>query len=187
MKTIISIRKLVLSFFLIGVFTVTSAGCLKKETPEKKNTEQAENFSPPDTTITQEHVIYPTTSSDSLNHLFQIITSGENVELMKLYPMGYACLMLNNGHYASMTYLFENYVTIKWKGSEIKPKNESEMQLKVAEINMENVTMQEFTTIFNLDCTPRDAGITSATLRMESLLLFKTEAGMIVLLGFKER
>jgi len=186
MKTIISLRMLVLSFFLVSVFTLTYAGCLQKEAPENKNSEKAEYITLPDTTITQERVTYPTTSTDSLNNLFKIITSGENEELMKLYPMGYACLMLNNGHYASMTYLFENYVTIKWKGSEIKPLNDSEMQLKIAEINMENVTMQEFTTIFNLDYTPRDAGITSATLRMESLLLFKTEAGMIVLVGFRK-
>ena len=61
----------------------------------------------------------------------------------------------------------------------------TELQLLIPEINMENITMMELTIPVNLNYQPRDAGISSATLRMYSQLITKTKDGMIILLGFK--
>ena len=188
MKIIISIRKLVLSFFLISIFTVTSAGCLQKEAPEKQQI-PANNTAPlpGDTTLTKDPLQLPQFMPDSLKLLFEALITTEAEKIFSTYPAGYGVLYIDfEGHYHGATRLDESRVTLKWKNAKVQNLSKTELQLLIPEINMENISMQELTIPVNLNYQPRDAGISSATLRMYSQLIAKTKDGMIILLGFRE-
>ncbi|MBK7378034.1 MAG: hypothetical protein IPJ03_03360 [Ignavibacteriales bacterium] len=187
MKKIISIRMLVLSFFLIGVFSVTSAGCLKKDTSEKPQTPTNNNSPlPGDTTVTKDPLQLPQFMPDSLKLLFQALITTEAEKIFSTYPAGYGVLYIDfEGHYHGATRLDESRVTLKWKNAKVQNLSETELQLWIPEINMENISMEGLTIPINLNEQPRDAGISSATLRMYSQLIAKTKDGMIILLGFR--
>jgi len=187
MKTLISIRILVLYFFLIIVSPVTASGCLKKDTSEKPQSSTNNTTPlPGDTTVTKDPLQLPQFIPDSLKQLFEALITTEAEKIFSFYPSGYGVLYIDfEGHYHGATRLDESKVTLKWKGAKVQILNEAELQLWIPEINMENISMEGLTIPINLNDQPRDAGISSATLRMYSQLIAKTKDGMIILLGFK--
>ena len=194
MKTIISIRKLVLSFFLISIFIVTGAGCGDKETPNKEQTPEKplsfKNYSPTlqvDTTAIQREAFLPSSASDSLLKKFRFFAKGVNNDLLKEYPIGYGILALNNGRYTSIALSNDDRLVINWKQSKINPMGDKGMGIQLNGIKMENFFFQGFTVPFNLDYTQKETELISTSLKLYTQLLMKTEAGMIVLVGFKER
>lgn len=194
MKTIISIRALVLGFFLISIFIVTSAGCGNKETPDKQQTQGKsltfKNYSPTlqvDTTAIQKEAFLPSSASDSLLKRFRFFAKGVNNDLLKEYPIGYGILTLNNGRYTSIALSNDERLVINWKQSKINPMGDKGMGIQLNGIKMENFNFLGFTVPFNLDYTPKETELVSTSLKLYTQLLLKTEAGMMVLVGFKEK
>ncbi|MBK6914329.1 MAG: hypothetical protein IPH11_11995 [Ignavibacteriales bacterium] len=194
MKTLISIRMLVLGFFLISIFILTSAGCGNKETPDKQQTREKpltfKNYSPTlqvDTTALQKEAFLPSSASDSLLKRFRFFAKGVNNDLLKEYPIGYGILTLNNGRYTSIAFSNDERLVINWKQSKINPMGDKGMGIQLNGIKMENFNFLGFTVPFNLDYTPKETELVSTSLKLYTQLLLKTEAGMMVLVGFKEK
>ena len=194
MKTIISIRMLVLGFFLISIFIVTSDGCGNKETPDKQQTQGKsltfKNYSPTlqvDTTALQKEAFLPSSASDSLLKRFRFFAKGVNNDLLKEYPIGYGILTLNNGRYTSIALSNDERLVINWKQSKINPMGDKGMGIQLNGIKMENFNFLGFTVPFNLDYTQKETELVSTSLKLYTQLLLKTEAGMMVLVGFKEK
>ncbi|MBK7378049.1 MAG: hypothetical protein IPJ03_03440 [Ignavibacteriales bacterium] len=194
MKTLISIRMLVLGFFLISIFIVTSDGCGNKETPDKQQTQGKsltfKNYSPTlqvDTTALQKEAFLPSSASDSLLKRFRFFAKGVNNDLLKEYPIGYGILTLNNGRYTSIALSNDERLVINWKQSKINPMGDKGMGIQLNGIKMENFNFLGFTVPFNLDYTQKETELVSTSLKLYTQLLLKTEAGMMVLVGFKEK
>lgn len=194
MKTLISIRMLVLGFFLISIFIVTSDGCGNKETPDKQQTQGKsltfKNYSPTlqvDTTAIQKEAFLPSSASDSLLKRFRFFAKGVNNDLLKEYPIGYGILTLNNGRYTSIALSNDERLVINWKQSKINPMGDKGMGIQLNGIKMENFNFLGFTVPFNLDYTQKETELVSTSLKLYTQLLLKTEAGMMVLVGFKEK
>jgi|GEM_PF-3614575 len=194
MKTENSIRELVFILFLISIFLVTFAGCGNKETPDKQQTPEKpltfKNYSPTlqvDTAAIQMEAFLPSSASDSLLKRFRFFAKGVNNDLLKEYPIGYGILTLNNGRYTSIAFSNDERLVINWKKSKINPMGDKGMGIQLNGIKMENFFFQGFTVPFNLDYTQKETELISTSLKLYTQLLLKTNSGMMVLVGFKER
>ena len=187
MKTIISIRMLVLSFFLIGVFSVTSAGCLKKDTSEKPQTSTNNNTPlPGDTTVTKVQIDKMVATKDSLNYIYDAISTSPNEKLMQDYPLGYAVFITDyNTLQRGATILDENIIKLQWENASISEITKNGLSLVIPKLQMETMTLAETTIYMDFSYEQRNAGLTSQHIRMFTQLLAKSKWGLIGVIGFK--
>lgn len=187
MKTIISVRKLVLSFFLIGFFTLTSAGCLQKEAPEKQQI-PANNTAPlpGDTTLTKVEIDKMVATKDSLNYIYDAISTSPNEKLMQDYPLGYAVFITDyNTLQRGATILDENIIKLQWENARISEITKNGLKLVIPKLQMETMTLAETTIYMDFSYEQRNAGLTSQHVRMFTQLLAKSKWGLIGVIGFK--
>lgn len=206
MKTENSTTTLVLSFFLISIFIVTGAGCGDKETPDKQQTPEEQqtpevqqtpgeqqvpaNNNPTlqiDTTAIEKDIILPSSASDSLLNYFRNLAKGTDSQLIKEYPAGYGILMLNNKKYSNIINLKDDRIYLSLNGSFINKLNDKEMKIFIKDMNVETISAIDLYHPFTLDYKPRQIFVITTHFIIHTQLLMKTDAGMIVLVGFKER
>lgn len=194
MKTIISIRMLVLSFLIISIFIIAAAGCGNKETPEKQQSPQEQKpdvknnpILQVDTTALQDDIILPSSASDSLLNYFRILAKGTDSELIKEYTAGYGILMLNNRKYSNIINLQDSRIYLSLNGSIVNKLNETEMRIFIKELKVETISAIDLYHAFTLDYKPKQIFLITDHIITYTQLLMKTKTGMIVLVGFKER
>jgi hypothetical protein len=185
---------LVTSFFIMSIFILTSAGCGNKETPDKQQVPEEQqtvvNNNPAiliDTTAIQKGSILPSSASDSLLKQFRFYAKGENDELLKEYPAGYGIVMLNDHSYSSIINIKDSRVYLNLEGVKFNKKNDNEVGIFIRDISVETISMKDLYHFFTLDYKPKQIHFITEHFKTSAQLLMKTKAGMIVLVGFKER
>lgn len=187
MKIIISKRMNVLSFCLIAVLSVTFSSCFMKDKSEEPKALTNNNTSlPGDTTVTKVELDKMVATKDSLNYLYNTISTSPNEKLMQDYPLGYAVFITDyNTLQRGATILDENIIKLQWENARISEITKNGLSLVIPKLQMETMTLVETSIHLDFSYEQRNAGITSQHIRMFTQLIAKSKWGLIGVIGFK--